>query len=141
MHLGYKSQRALVHVLNPFLNIAPKTLYGALSNIQGKMMKKLISGLLVLSALAIQTPVVHAQPTESGNAQANEGTSQQQRIDLNSATVEQLITLPGVGQSKAKAIIKYREEVGPFLEVAQLTQVKGIGEKMLNKIESYVQVR
>ncbi|HBI74909.1 MAG TPA: competence protein, partial [Alteromonas macleodii] len=73
--------------------------------------------------------------------QANEGTSQQQRIDLNSATVEQLITLPGVGQSKAKAIIKYREEVGPFLEVAQLTQVKGIGEKMLNKIEGYVQVR
>ena len=63
------------------------------------------------------------------------------RIDLNSATVEQLITLPGVGQSKAKAIIKYREEVGPFLEVAQLTQVKGIGEKMLNKIEGYVQVR
>ena len=104
-------------------------------------MKKLISGLLVLSALAIQTPVVHAQLADSGNAQANEGTSQQQRIDLNSATVEQLITLPGVGQSKAKAIIKYREEVGPFLEVAQLTQVKGIGEKMLNKIEGYVHVR
>jgi competence protein ComEA len=105
------------------------------------MMKKLISGLLVLSALAIQTPAVHAQPADSETAQANEGTSQQQRIDLNSATVEQLITLPGVGQSKAKAIIKYREEVGPFLEVAQLTQVKGIGEKMLNKIEGYVQVR
>ena len=104
-------------------------------------MKKLVSGLLVLSALAIQTPGVHAQLADSGNAQANEGTSQQQRIDLNSATVEQLITLPGVGQSKAKAIIKYREEVGPFLEVAQLTQVKGIGEKMLNKIEGYVQVR
>ena len=85
--------------------------------------------------------MVHAQLADSGNAQANEGTSQQQRIDLNSATVEQLITLPGVGQSKAKAIIKYREEVGPFLEVAQLTQVKGIGEKMLNKIEGYVQVR
>ena len=104
-------------------------------------MKKLISGLLVLSALAIQTPAVHAQPADSENARFNQGTDQQQRIDLNSATVEQLITLPGVGQSKAKAIIKYREEVGPFLEVAQLTQVKGIGEKMLNKIESYVQVR
>ena len=106
-------------------------------------MKKLLSGLLVLSALTFQTPMVHAQPADDENAQvsAGSGTTQQQRIDLNSATVEQLITLPGVGQSKAKAIIKYREEVGPFLEVAQLTQVKGIGEKMLYKIEGYVQVR
>lgn len=104
-------------------------------------MKKLLSGLLVLSALTSQTPIVHAQPADDGKAQASAGSTQQQPIDLNSATVEQLITLPGVGQSKAKAIIKYREEVGPFLEVAQLTQVKGIGEKMLYKIEGYVQVR
>ena len=103
-------------------------------------MKKLISGLLVLSALAIQAPMVHAE-VESSKQTQNKATNQQQRIDLNSATVEQLISLPGVGQSKAKAIIKYREEVGPFLEVAQLTQVKGIGEKMLSKIESFVMVK
>ena len=103
-------------------------------------MKKLISGLLVLSALAIQAPVVHAEVESSKHAQ-NKETNLQQRIDLNSATVEQLISLPGVGQSKAKAIIKYREEVGPFLEVAQLTQVKGIGEKMLSKIENHVRVK
>ncbi|MHC6645963.1 ComEA family DNA-binding protein [Alteromonas sp. HB246098] len=103
-------------------------------------MKKLISGLLVLSAIAIQTPVVHAAVESSMQTQHKE-TNLQQRIDLNSATVEQLISLPGVGQSKAKAIIKYREEVGPFLEVAQLTQVKGIGEKMLSKIENYVRVK
>ena len=103
-------------------------------------MKKLISGLLVLSALAIQAPVVHAEVESSKQTQHKE-TNIQQRIDLNSATVEQLISLPGVGQSKAKAIIKYREEVGPFLEVAQLTQVKGIGEKMLSKIENHVRVK
>lgn len=103
-------------------------------------MKKLISGLLVLSALAIQAPMVNAE-VESGKHTQNEATNLQQRIDLNSATVEQLISLPGVGQSKAKAIIKYREEVGPFLEIAQLTQVKGIGEKMLSKIESHVRVK
>ena len=105
------------------------------------MTKKLISGLLVLSALTIQAPAVNANPAASESSQTSETTGQQQLIDLNSATVEQLVTLPGVGQSKAKAIVKYREEVGPFLEVAQLTQVKGIGEKMLSKIESYVQVR
>ncbi|AXT37760.1 helix-hairpin-helix domain-containing protein [Alteromonas sp. BL110] len=104
-------------------------------------MKKLISGLLVLSALAIQAPVVNAEVESSKHTQSSELTNLQQRIDLNSATVEQLVSLPGVGQSKAKAIIKYREEVGPFLEVAQLTQVKGIGEKMLSKIENYVLVK
>jgi len=105
------------------------------------MMKKLISGLLVLSALAIQAPAVQAQEMSGERRSGNESASFQQRIDLNSATVEQLLTLPGVGQSKAQAIIKYREEVGPFLEVAQLTQVKGIGEKMLSKIKDYVQVK
>ena len=104
-------------------------------------MKKLISGLLVLSALAINVPTVSANAENSESMQGSGTTHIQQRIDLNSATVEQLISLPGVGQSKAKAIVKYREEVGPFLEVAQLTQVKGIGEKMLSKIERYVSVK
>lgn len=104
-------------------------------------MRKLVSGLLVLSALAIQTPVVNAQESSDTSNAISANLPQQQRIDLNTATVEQLVTLPGVGQSKAKAIIKYREEVGPFLEVAQLTQVRGIGEKMLSKIESYVLVK
>ena len=80
-----------------------------------------------------------AMVEESSNG--SETARLQQRIDLNSATIEQLVTLPGVGQSKAKAIIEYREEAGPFLEVAQLTQVKGIGEKMLSKIESFVMVK
>lgn len=104
-------------------------------------MKKLLSSLLVLSALALNVPAISAQEHNSGNMQGIETKHEQQRIDLNSATVEQLISLPGVGQSKAQAIVKYREEVGPFLEVAQLTQVKGIGEKMLNKIERYVLVK
>ncbi|WP_394221854.1 ComEA family DNA-binding protein [Alteromonas gracilis] len=104
-------------------------------------MKKLVSGLLVLSALAVQIPAVSAQETARETESAGTSLHAQQLIDLNNATVEQLVALPGVGQSKAKAIVKYREEVGPFLEVAQLTQVKGIGEKMLSKIESYVVVK
>ena len=104
-------------------------------------MKRLVSGLLVLSALAVQVPAVSAQEVTSETGAVSTSLQTQQRIDLNAATVEQLITLPGVGQSKAKAIVKYREEVGPFLEVAQLTQVKGIGEKMLGKIERFVQVK
>ena len=63
------------------------------------------------------------------------------KIDLNVASIEELQTLPGVGISKAKAIIAYRQDVGPFLEVAQITEVKGIGEKMLSKLQGYVVVK
>ena len=63
------------------------------------------------------------------------------KVDLNVASIEELRTLPGVGLSKAKAIIAYRQDVGPFLEVAQITEVKGIGEKMLSKLQGYVVVK
>ena len=61
-------------------------------------------------------------------------------VNINTATAEQLSQLDGIGKAKAEAIIAYRNEKGPFVEVAELTQVKGIGEKMLMKIESRVVV-
>ncbi|MFC7372693.1 helix-hairpin-helix domain-containing protein [Fictibacillus iocasae] len=50
-------------------------------------------------------------------------------INVNSATEEELMKLPGVGPAKAAAIISYREENGPFSSMEDLLQVKGIGEK------------
>ncbi|WP_169307038.1 ComEA family DNA-binding protein [Ferrimonas sediminicola] len=58
----------------------------------------------------------------------------QSQVNINTATAEQLASrMKGVGLSKAKAIVAYREENGPFTELAQLTQVKGIGEKTLER--------
>lgn len=60
-----------------------------------------------------------------------------QPVDVNVASVEQLMAIPGIGASKAQAIVEYRK-VKPFASAQELTNVKGIGDKMLAKIAPYV---
>ncbi len=55
----------------------------------------------------------------------------QQVVNLNKSTFEQLVTLKGVGHTKAQAIIVYRQQVGAFKSVNDLTKVSGIGEKIV----------
>jgi competence protein ComEA len=62
------------------------------------------------------------------------------KIDLNSATLEQLDALPGIGESKAKAILAYRQEKGSFTKIEQLLEVKGIGEKMLAALKPMIYI-
>ncbi len=57
------------------------------------------------------------------------------KINLTSATVEQLQTLPGIGPATAKTIIEYRTKVGKFNRIEELINVKGIGEKKFQKIK------
>ena len=64
-----------------------------------------------------------------------------QKINLNTATAEQLVTLPGIGKKKAAAIIAYRDKSGKFTKVSDLTNVKGIGKKMVAKLNDHVQVK
>ena len=51
------------------------------------------------------------------------------------------MALPGIGKSKAQAIVAYREEQGPFSSVDDLVNVKGIGKKLLAKLAASVEVR
>jgi competence protein ComEA len=59
-------------------------------------------------------------------------------IDLNTATAEQLDTLPGVGPSTAAAIIEHRASAGPFRSVDALLDVRGIGEAKLEALRDLV---
>jgi competence protein ComEA len=60
------------------------------------------------------------------------------KININTADAEQLATLPGIGQVKAEAIIKYRKDKGKFKNINDLKEVKGIGDKMIEKIKPEV---
>ncbi len=62
-------------------------------------------------------------------------------IDLNTAGMDQLCTLPGIGESKASAILAYRDKYGPFSSVEELMQVNGIKEGTFAKIKDRIAVR
>ncbi len=59
-------------------------------------------------------------------------------VNVNTATAEQLRLLPGVGKSRAKAIVEQRKATGGFKRVEDLQQVKGIGPAMLKKMRPHV---
>lgn len=61
-------------------------------------------------------------------------------VNLNTATVEQLMLLPGIGRSKSEAIFAYRQQ-HPFKAPQELIEVKGIGPKMFQKLEKYLAVQ
>lgn len=73
-------------------------------------------------------PAVDAAPSTSA------------KVDLNTATAEELDKLPGVGPATAEAIIRYRETRGRFRSVTQLLEVRGIGEAKLEQLRPLVKV-
>ena len=102
------------------------------------MMRMMTALVLVLGLVAtVAAAQDAARPaTKAATAPATAGGT----INLNTATVAQLETLPGVGKSTAERILEYRQKNGPFKKVEDLMNVKGIGEKMFLNIKPLIVV-
>lgn len=97
--------------------------------------------------MQIIVPNLHSKQ-EGGVTEGNSGkgnlsnttpsNSKQGTVNINTATLEELQTIKGIGKKKAEAILQYRKEHGAFRTKEDLLQVKGIGKKALEAIESQV---
>lgn len=76
---------------------------------------------------AVQTPAAEAVSLET-----------EPQVDINTAGMEELMTLPGIGEVRAQAILDYRAEHGPFRYPEDLIRVDGIGEKTVYGLLDYV---
>ncbi len=65
----------------------------------------------------------------------------QRPVDLNTATVTELMQLPRVGAKTAERIVAFRKQHGGFLRPEELMNVKGIGEKSYTRLKPYIRVR
>ena len=82
-------------------------------------------------------PVMRTEPTQSlPSTEATEAATEAIAfpIDINSATQEELMALPGIGEVLAKRILSYREQNGSFSHVTELMNVEGIGQTRMEEI-------
>ena len=101
----------------------------------------------ITDQMQIIVPNVHSKQEDGlteGNSEKGSSTntsvsnSKQGTININTATLEELQTIKGIGKKKAEAILQYRKEHGAFRTKEDLLRVKGIGKKALEAIESQV---
>ena len=79
-----------------------------------------------------------AAEAETGSLALKQDAADDGRVNLNAATKEELMTLPGVGESRAAQIIAYRQENGPFAEPEDVMKVSGIGEGIFAQMKDYI---
>jgi len=96
---------------------------------------------LVAVALLLAAAQPLAQSATSRTRSASAGAAKPAGpVNLNSATLEDLATLPGIGEKTAAKILEYREKNGPFKKVEELMNVQGIGEKSFLKLKPQITV-
>ncbi len=69
-----------------------------------------------------------------------EGFRKNGMVNVNTATTEELCSLNGIGETRAQAILAYREEIGGFRSVEQLKEVSGIGDSLFNQIKNHIYI-
>ena len=87
---------------------------------------------------ATNHPATGSPPETTGPAAG--GTQAVRLVNVNTATQSELETLPSIGPARARAIIAFREESGPFVSVEEITAVSGIGQGILNNLQGLITV-
>ena len=102
---------------------------------------------------ASPTSVTQAQTVEDGQMikiltkeeataiETEEVSEEDGRIDINQASAEELMTLPGIGKAKADSIISYRKKCGEFSSIEEIMQVQGIKEGLFNGMKDSIKVK
>lgn len=88
-----------------------------------------------------ETEELSAKQQVEGEEGEKAGPERTGLINLNTATVEQLTSLPGIGEAKAVDILEYRAKAGKFTAIEEIKNVSGIGEAMFEKIKDKITVK
>ena len=100
---------------------------------------------MLCSLVAVATILAAAQPfAQSAGSRTRSQTPAAAKtppiVNLNSATLDELATLPGIGEKTAAKILEYRDKNGPFKKIEELMNVQGIGEKSFLKLKPQLTV-
>ncbi len=102
-------------------------------------MNGLLAILLSLLVTFTFSSAMAAAPADKGKAATEETVATASvKVDINTADVEELTRIPGIGPKTAEAIVAYRKDVGQFKKVEDLIEVKGIGPKKLETIRPFL---
>lgn len=85
----------------------------------------------------------NSKSTKKSNSKSTdeESTNEEEKlVNINTASKEELLTITGIGESRADAIISYREENGDFKNIEEIKNVSGIGDSLFEKIKEYITV-
>jgi len=97
-------------------------------------MRTTIGALLMAMLIALPVSSVIAQSEKPSPTTAKPA------LNLNTATLDQLEDLPGIGRATAERILEYRQKQGGFKKIEELMNVRGIGEKAFLKLKPLVTV-
>ena len=103
-------------------------------------MRTMIAALLVLGLGGAALPAQEGGQSATADATRATMPTATAQVNLNSATMAQLQTLPGIGPATAQRIMDYREQTGSFKKIEELMNVRGIGEKTFLTLKPMIAV-